>query len=497
MKQLSFITCLLGALSAGSLNAQVSIGLNTGMGGLQYKAENVQVKAKPAFGAEIGFAKSLGKHWAIVTGIGLAQYAADATISNGSTFKASQTDDMGASFEYRVTTIGYKEGQRLLMASVPVVLQFRTGTKTQWYLNGGAKYFLSSVVKTTASATQVDVSGYYPDVNLEIKNLPQHGFGTVTNWTGSTNYALKAALGATAATGISFSLGNRSRLDIGVYADYAFSNLKNNAGLPLVSYDPFASSGIKANSVLATSNVNQVKIFSAGLQLKLSFGNKKVKKSVAPPAPVQQIVVLDTDKDGVPDNIDACPDAPGPVATKGCPDTDGDGIADKEDHCPSEKGLQQYAGCPIPDADKDGLNDEEDSCKNVAGPVSNKGCPVLKQDIVKKVNMAGNNLLFKKGTASLLPGSFTALDEVMKIMKENAGTTLTIDGYTDNTGADLANLMLSQERASAVAHYIVLKGIANRRLQASGHGKAFPIADNNTPQGREKNRRVELKLFSN
>jgi OmpA-OmpF porin, OOP family len=81
----------------------------------------------------------------------------------------------------------------------------------------------------------------------------------------------------------------------------------------------------------------------------------------------------DSDGDGVQDSEDDCPTVKGLASLKGCPDTDGDGIKDSEDKCPTVKGLPQFNGCP--DTDGDGIPDEEDGCPNAAGPKEFKGCP--------------------------------------------------------------------------------------------------------------------------
>jgi len=81
----------------------------------------------------------------------------------------------------------------------------------------------------------------------------------------------------------------------------------------------------------------------------------------------------DTDGDGIQDADDRCPLAAGPVALKGCPDTDGDGIADSDDKCPNVKGIAQFNGCP--DTDGDGIADADDKCPFDKGPAALKGCP--------------------------------------------------------------------------------------------------------------------------
>jgi type IX secretion system PorP/SprF family membrane protein len=91
----------------------------------------------------------------------------------------------------------------------------------------------------------------------------------------------------------------------------------------------------------------------------------------------------DTDGDGVPDKDDKCPEVKGPKTNKGCPDkqdTDGDGVPDSEDQCPNFAGTKENKGCPFADRDNDGLRDDIDKCPDVAGNVKNEGCPLNDRD---------------------------------------------------------------------------------------------------------------------
>ncbi len=83
--------------------------------------------------------------------------------------------------------------------------------------------------------------------------------------------------------------------------------------------------------------------------------------------------MIDSDGDGIVNDLDLCPNAAGTKALSGCPDKDGDGVADYEDKCPEKPGLKSYMGCP--DTDGDGVADNEDECPEMVGLVSNKGCP--------------------------------------------------------------------------------------------------------------------------
>lgn len=213
-------------------------------------------------------------------------------------------------------------------------------------------------------------------------------------------------------------------------------------------------------------------------------------------AKYQGCPIPDTDKDGINDEEDKCPTVPGLARYQGCPipDTDKDGINDEEDKCPTVPGLARYQGCPIPDTDGDGTNDEEDKCVTIPGPKENFGCPIIPEEVKKRVNLAAKNILFVTGSSKLQKSSFKGLDDVAKIMSENPGMSLAIDGHTDNVGKDEFNQTLSDNRANSVKTYLVSKGIDESRITATGHGETMPIADNKTAKGRQQNRRSELTL---
>lgn len=105
-----------------------------------------------------------------------------------------------------------------------------------------------------------------------------------------------------------------------------------------------------------------------------------------------------------------------------------------------------------------------------------------------------NNLQFESGSASLLPLSKAELSQLALLMKHHPGLSLDIFGHTDNVGAAGANLLLSQRRSEAVADYLAGQGIPRHRLNPRGFGETYPIASNDTPAGRLKNRRVAFRL---
>lgn len=218
----------------------------------------------------------------------------------------------------------------------------------------------------------------------------------------------------------------------------------------------------------------------------------------------------DADKDGYPDDVDECPTIPEdgkpPEPSDGCqapPDTDGDGLFDRDDRCPNEAedkdGLEDEDGCPEADVDNDGVLDAEDACPTEPGTPSEEkdknGCLAntrITQD--GRIEVLAP-IQFATGLATLKAASYPILDEVVVILKAKSLARLGVYGHTDSVGQRERNLKLSQDRAAAVVHYLVEHGIDSTRLESDGFGPDEPVADNATPEGRAKNRRVEFKLL--
>ncbi len=217
----------------------------------------------------------------------------------------------------------------------------------------------------------------------------------------------------------------------------------------------------------------------------------------------------DTDGDGIPDDIDACPTEPedhkDPDPSDGCPspsDRDGDGIPDKFDKCPDvpedKDGIEDQDGCPEDDADQDGIPDTKDACPKEPGqpdpdPKKN-GCP-------RFIKLEGSSVRvlqqvhFETASATILPDSFPMLTEIAQLLKATpAIKKMRVEGHTDNRGNADYNLDLSKRRAASVAAWLGSHGVAPSRLESQGYGLTKPIETNDTDAGRLANRRVEFKI---
>ena len=217
---------------------------------------------------------------------------------------------------------------------------------------------------------------------------------------------------------------------------------------------------------------------------------------------------LDSDRDGIPDYTDLCPNTPSGIDVDdfGCPfDSDGDGVFDYQDKCPDtpyEVEVDKY-GCPVDD-DLDGVPDYLDQCPGTLPgvQVDEQGCElVIIMEPTPEFNanqlILSSETSFEFNSAKLKEAAYPELDKLLEQMKKYPLSRWKIVGYTDNVGSEDGNIKMSQMRAESVLNYFVSRGIPKVRFEVIGMGSKDPIADNNTPEGRAQNRRVEINRIDN
>ena len=262
---------------------------------------------------------------------------------------------------------------------------------------------------------------------------------------------------------------------------------------------------------------------------------------------------LDSDGDGLTDDVDLCPFLYGLAIQSGCPDSDGDGIADIDDNCPTVYGAMNLMGCP--DSDRDGISDKEDMCPTVFGLTQNNGCPDSRMIVNPSYVVPGNyvvtpNLnipqnpnyvqapqnpsqniqyqvypdqsngyirsypnssntrdyssalvldnffvLFAKDSSELTYEAKKQLRDYVIALGLNAEYKLLISGHTDSDGTPGYNIELGQKRASAVSEYLSEFGLKEGRIITISYGEHRPNASNFTMESMARNRRVEVMLI--
>lgn len=179
------------------------------------------------------------------------------------------------------------------------------------------------------------------------------------------------------------------------------------------------------------------------------------------------------------------------------PERDGAAITDVELAIITAPPAPVIIETPLPpapvDSDRDGVLDPSDRCPNtpLGLRVDVAGCPVLFGTTERTVTLRGVN--FRTGSAVLTPSSLVVLDTVAATLLALPTVKVEIGGHTDSRGGATLNLRLSQARAQSVMRYLARKGVPLSRLSAVGYGPRLPVAPNTTAAGRLLNRRVELR----
>ena len=201
----------------------------------------------------------------------------------------------------------------------------------------------------------------------------------------------------------------------------------------------------------------------------------------------------DSDGDGIPDPDDACVEIPGSLEMNGCPDLDGDGVADNIDQCIETAGPLENNGCPWPDIDGDGVPDNIDACKDQAGTILNNGCPELSEEILATLNQFSSRFNFPANSDKIFGKKIRdILNKIKVLLNQNPEGGLIIEGYASSDGDDIYNTELSVKRARSVKAYLIEIGVSGERLEVRGLGETSPISDNESPEGRAENRRVQF-----
>lgn len=435
------IACLTALSLAGSTYAQeFGIELNGGLQGLRYDIDHGSRKLQPGGSLGVNYTFRLAKQWGVLTGVSASYYNTKLTLQDG-TFSSYQVDNTGSAFQYNIKASGFEEKQSFLAGTIPVMLQYHTLGNTRWYMSAGAKLILPVEATVKASASQLTLTGYYPDYNIEVKDMPQHGFGNVSNWSSDTKQELKPSVTASAATGFSFRLSEGMRFYTGVYFDYGVTNMQKRSGdnPSLVAYNPANINEAKAGSAL--NGIDKSYLMAYGIQVRIGFEKKKP-KAVPPPPPPPPVPVVEAPVKQEPAPAPVPPPPP-PVEVK--------------------QPVQDPPPAPAPT-----ITAEETA-------------------VVEKAVVFGTI-----GKTSVSESFKPHLDSIATILNRYPDLHVDIVGHTCDIGTEKENERIGMERAKSVASYLQSKGVARNRMDLRSAGPSDPIVENTSAGNRSLNRRVTV-----
>ena len=434
--------------------------------------------AKIGYTVNAAYSYFFTSHWGFQTGIGAQTINGLSTLNYQSTVSA--VDINSRTYDFRTNYKGWQEKQEAIFFDVPLVLQYRHSIGKNFGIIGSAGGKVSIPVYQRFKSTNIGeivTTGYYSQWNLELSDLPQYGFTTISN-SYKGNLSLKTAYMGVADLGGLIRLSDKTDLYIGGYVNYGLNNILKSG-----AKEVYQSDGAY-NGVFASAQTTKVIPISFGVKVGvyLKMGKK------------------DSDGDGVSDRKDKCSGTPkeayGKIDKNGCPlDSDGDGVPDYLDKCPNTpkaaKGMVDKKGCPL-DSDGDGVFDYLDKCPTIPGLASNKGCPEIKKEVKALFKKALQGIQFATGKSDIKPISFNLLNQIAVMLIANPTYIIEIQGHTDNVGKPANNLILSDKRAEAVKNYLINARVDANRLTSRGYGDTVPVTSNATPKGKALNRRVEF-----
>lgn len=491
--------------------------------------------------AQIGFFFDNKSHFGIGTGIMYNHQTGDVTMDKYKV-EYQSADANGNVFRQIINSTGViKEQIKATNISIPLVLKYkyRFTKRSGFTADAGlvynammknkyttdAKFNYEAVYKHVNTANGIVTvydNGAVPEntdlVLTEKQYLATHPGGDVANYfttqrnigynvgygveatknNGSVSY-VQSSVGFLFQPSYSYYFSDKVALNIGGYFMYQMfthaptgSRLTDKVG----EYNSFLNNATTTNATSYGGNLGVRFYFSKFSDRDKDGVPNRFDKCPWTPGVKEFDGCPDSDGDGIPDSQDSCADVPGLKHFHGCPDSDGDGIPNFDDACPYQAGPAKFMGCP--DTDNDGIPDSEDKCPNEAGPASNDGCPIPPPPLpppapVREHNM-NEPILFEVGKAKISDMSLPILAEAIMEMNTHENAYIMIDGHTDITGGNVINDALSFRRANAVRKYLIDMGANPKRMIAVGHGSREPIADNATPDGKAKNRRVIMTL---
>ena len=517
-----FAICICSYLKGQDTGSYIHFNMGGGTHQLGYKLTDGNKTTALGYTANLAYSYFFLPQFGVQTGLGIQAFNANSVL-NG-LVAVPDIDADGDSYELRMHMKNWKEGQKVTYLDLPLQFQFKSIVTPKFKLltSLGAKFSMPISGKYEVTDGEMSTTGYYSKKNLELHDLPQHGFSTITErYKGSIN--LKSTCLAILDIGGLIQCSRTMELYLGGYANYGLTKTMSNASKLLYQHDGIYN-GLIGSTL--TSNENKLSVgIKLGVYFKMGRMKPKVKpvlrdtltdsdkdgvpdfRDKCPDTPKEAIgfvdkngCSLDTDGDGVPDYLDKCPNTPiearSMMDKNGCPiDTDGDGVPDYLDKCPGTvaeaRGKVDQKGCPL-DTDGDGIPDYLDRCPTIAGVASNNGCPEIKKEVKMLFKKAMQGIQFQLGKYAIKPISFQLLNDIVSALQNNPSYLIEIQGHTDNIGREDANKILSENRARAVKSYLESKGVDSKRLISHGYGDVVPVADNSTPAGRALNRRVEF-----
>ncbi|MDR2926989.1 MAG: OmpA family protein [Cytophagaceae bacterium] len=399
----------------------------------------------------LGYHFFFNPKWGLGTGVEAAFY--NARFLDDINIRYMTIDPEDTEFEFRSTVNGYDEKQRAVMLQIPLMVQYQTGKRHQFFAAAGAKLGLRLNDKYTSTNNYVQNSGYYAYENYEYTEQTFRGFGRFDGRKGSGGFDFGTAVLASAEAGIKWWLNDSWALYTGAYLDYGLNNIKPDYDAnPFVQYNADNPSDFAVNSVITsgTAASKGINPLAAGIKLRLVFG-----KTCKKPQPAQQ----------------PAPEIPQEQPKEETPQQP----VEEEPQQPVEEVVPQQ---PVEEEPQQPV--EEEPQQPVEEPV------VDDFDLIPVADYVISH-------AELSTVQKQKWDRNIEWLHRHPNAKVFIYGHTCNMGTAAVNERVGKHRAEQVKAYLLSQGIDPARILGTASKRdTEPLLPNDTEAHRKLNRRVEL-----
>ncbi len=424
-------------LGITSINAQDKghyFQINGGLGlhNLQNDLPNGSVKNEIGYTGNLEYSYFFTNNWGIATGVGIQTYQASSTINYME--EISSIDSDNESYKYRTYFNDWEETQNILFLDIPIGVKFQNKLNSNWKLlstiGGKISLPISATYETTGG--NIDTRGYYPQYNVELYGMPQHGFNTYTSFpNGDIN--INPAYSAFVDLGFAYALNKNTDLYLGAYLNYGLNNIIDECDAMILTEDKVY------NNIFESNQTNEVIPMSFGVKLGISFHMKKKEVKIEP----QKIQKITSNRSATPKRQETAQEEPAlPKQTYVIPKyEDPLEVAHKE--------AQKV--CAVTDIKFELGND-----KVVGNPQEDK------------------------------------LKKLAELLLENPGMILHIIGHTCDIDSHDRNVRIGLDRAFAIRNKLLDYGVPEYQMKVESKAYDEPLVPNTSDENRAINRRVQL-----
>lgn len=272
MKKLIFIIsiCILATsqLYSQQISFDFAMGFKSGIG----YTNALESDVKPQLRLGIAYEHKFTSNWSLISGVQIGWLNSEITLPN-TVFTSKKVDSRESAFELKVTTDDFKETQNQSYYRIPLLAQYTSEItqKTSVFGALGVSYYGFINQRSRVRGSSIQVSGYYPDTNVEIDNAPNHGFGRLNNIDRAVETTYKNFLALSLEAGFKWDI--KTDVFLGVFFDYGLTNLQKSENSNLVSYNGLKLNYDQLKSVSNIKSIGEPSFYSVGLKFRLGLFN--------------------------------------------------------------------------------------------------------------------------------------------------------------------------------------------------------------------------------